>query len=403
MTSTTNVPAAFIVDAVRTPVGRIGGALAAVRPDDLAAGTIRALLDRWPDVDPAGIDEAYVGDANQAGEDNRNVARMACLLADLPTSVPAGTVNRLCGSGLDAIACASRAVAVGDADVALAGGVESMSRAPWVLQKPAKGYPTGHEQLWSTTLGWRMTNPTMPAQWTVALGEGAEILADRHAIGRDEQDEFALRSHQQADAAWAAGWFDAEVVPVPTAALARDECIRADTTLDKLASLKPVFRPDGTVTAGNSSPMNDGASMLLLASETGLARIGAEPLARIASRATSGVEPHLYGIGPVESVRLALKRAGITWSDLDAVELNEAFAAQSLACLREMPELDPSIVNIQGGAIALGHALGGSGARIVTTLAHRLRLTGGRFGLATMCIGVGQGIAAVIENVAAAR
>ncbi|MGD9998867.1 MAG: acetyl-CoA C-acyltransferase [Ilumatobacteraceae bacterium] len=393
----------FVLDAVRTPVGRIGGALAAVRPDDLAAGTVRALLDRWPALDPATIDEVYVGDANQAGEDNRNVGRMACLLAGLPTSVPGATVNRLCGSGLDAIACASRAVAVGDADVALAGGVESMSRAPWVLQKPAKGYPTGHEQLWSTTLGWRMTNPAMPKEWTVALGEGAELLADRHSIGRDEQDEFALRSHQQADAAWTSGWFDAEVVPVAAAALDRDECIRADTTLAKLASLKPVFRPDGTVTAGNSSPMNDGASMLLLASETGLARIGAEPLARIVSRASSGVEPHLYGIGPVESVRVALKRAGITWSDLDAVELNEAFAAQSLACLREMPELDPSIVNAQGGAIALGHALGGSGARIVTTLVHRLRRTGGRFGLATMCIGVGQGIAMVVENVGAAR
>ncbi|MBI5087467.1 MAG: thiolase family protein [Actinobacteria bacterium] len=398
---------AYIVDAVRTPVGRLGGALAAVRPDDLAAGAIRALLALWPGVDPTGsdpapIDEVYVGDANQAGEDNRNVARMACLLAGLPTTVPGGTVNRLCGSGLDAIACASRAIAVGDADLAIAGGVESMSRAPWVLQKPAKGYPTGHEQLWSTTLGWRMTNPAMPQQWTVALGEGAELLAERHSIGRDEQDQFALQSHQRADAAWSAGWFADEVVPVATAALERDECIRADTTLDKLASLKPVFRPDGTVTAGNSSPMNDGASMLLLASEAGLARTGAMPLARIVSRATSGVDPHLYGIGPVESVRLALERAGITWADLDAVELNEAFAAQSLACLREMPELDPSIVNTQGGAIALGHALGGSGARIVTTLAHRLRRTGGRYGLATMCIGVGQGIAMVLESTGSA-
>jgi acetyl-CoA acyltransferase len=326
---------------------------------------------------------------------------MACLLAGLPTSVPAATVNRLCGSGLDAIMCASRAVAVGDADIAIAGGVESMSRAPWVLQKPAKGYPTGHEQLWSTTLGWRMTNPSMPQQWTVALGEGAELLADRHSIGRDEQDEFALQSHQRADHAWTSGWFDGEIVAPAGAELARDECIRADTTLEKLAKLKPVFRAEGTVTAGNSSPMNDGSSMLLLASAAGASRLGGTPMARIVSRATSGVEPHLYGIGPVESVRLALKRAGISWAQLDAVELNEAFAAQSLACLREMPELDPAIVNTQGGAIAIGHPLGGSGARIVTTLAHRLRRTGGRYGVATMCIGVGQGIAMVIENLSA--
>jgi len=395
------VNAALILDAVRTPFGRIGGALAGVRPDDLAAGTLRALLDRTAGLDPAAIDEVYVGDANQAGEDNRNVARMALLLAGAPTSVPGGTVNRLCGSGLDAIFCASRAVAVGDADIAIAGGVESMSRAPWVLQKPSKGYPTGHEQLWSTTLGWRMTNPKMPAQWTVALGEGAEILADLHAIGREEQDEFALRSHRAAAAAWAAGSFADEVVPVPGTSLAIDECIRAETTMEKLAALAPVFRPTGTVTAGNASPMNDGASMLLLASEAGAARCAATPLARIVSRATSGTDPHLYGIGPVESVRLALKRAGIGVDDLAAVELNEAFAAQSLACLREMPELDPSIVNTQGGAIAIGHPLGGSGARIVTTLVHRLRRTGGRYGLATMCIGVGQGIAIVIENLSA--
>jgi acetyl-CoA acyltransferase len=395
------VPAdAYIIDAVRTPFGRLGGALAGVRPDDLAAAALRGLLDRCPALDPGTIDEVYLGDANQAGEDNRNVGRMAGLLAGLPTSVPGATVNRLCGSGMDAIFCASRTVAVGDADLAIAGGVESMSRAPWVLQKPAKGYPTGHEQLWSTTLGWRMTNPMMPKQWTVALGEGAELLADLHKIGRDEQDEFALRSHQSAAAAWDAGWFDAEIVSVPGNELGRDECIRADTTLAKLSSLKPVFRPDGgTVTAGNASPMNDGASMVLLASEAGVARVGASPMARVVSRATSGVDPHMYGIGPVESVRLALKRAGISFGDLAAVELNEAFAAQSLACLREMPELDPSIVNTQGGAIAIGHPLGGSGARIVATLAHRLRRTGGRYGLATMCIGVGQGIAIVIENV----
>ena len=390
---------AYIVDAVRTPIGKIGGALAAVRPDDLAAATLRGLLDRHPGLDPGTIDEVYVGDANQAGEDNRNVARMASLLAGLPTTVPGGTVNRLCGSGMDAILCASRAVAVGDADIAVAGGVESMSRAPWVLPKPTTGYPTGHEQLWSTTLGWRMTNPKMPEHWTVTLGEGAELLADLHAISREEQDAFALATHQRAAAAWDAGWFDAETVSVPGVELARDECVRADTSLSKLSSLRAVFRPAGTVTAGNSSPMNDGASMLVLASAAGLAGIGSSPLARIVSRATSGVDPHLYGVGPVESVRLAMKRAGITWSDLDAVELNEAFAAQALACLREMPELDPATVNTHGGAIAIGHPLGASGARIVTTLAHRLRRTGGRYGVAAMCIGVGQGIALVIENV----
>ena len=390
---------AYIVDAVRTTIGKIGGALAAVRPDDLAAATLRGLLDRHPGLDPGTIDEVYVGDANQAGEDNRNVARMASLLAGLPTTVPGGTVNRLCGSGMDAILCASRAVAVGDADIAVAGGVESMSRAPWVLPKPTTGYPTGHEQLWSTTLGWRMTNPKMPEHWTVTLGEGAELLADLHAISREEQDAFALASHQRAAAAWDAGWFDAETVSVPGVELARDECVRADTSLSKLSSLRAVFRPAGTVTAGNSSPMNDGASMLVLASSAGLAGIGSSPLARIVSRATSGVDPHLYGVGPVESVRLAMKRAGITWSDLDAVELNEAFAAQALACLREMPELDPATVNTHGGAIAIGHPLGASGARIVTTLAHRLRRTGGRYGVAAMCIGVGQGIALVIENV----
>ena len=389
----------YIVDAVRTPIGKIGGALAAVRPDDLAAATLRGLLDRHPGLDPGTIDEVYVGDANQAGEDNRNVARMASLLAGLPTTVPGGTVNRLCGSGMDAIFCASRAVAVGDADIAVAGGVESMSRAPWVLPKPATGYPTGHEQLWSTTLGWRMTNPKMPEHWTVTLGEGAELLADLHAISREEQDAFALASHQRAAAAWDAGWFDAEMVSVPGVELARDECVRADTSLSKLSSLRAVFRPAGTVTAGNSSPMNDGASMLVLASSAAVAGIGSPPLARIVSRATSGVDPHLYGVGPVESVRLAMKRAGITWSDLDAVELNEAFAAQALACLREMPELDPATVNTHGGAIAIGHPLGASGARIVTTLAHRLRRTGGRYGVAAMCIGVGQGIALVIENV----
>jgi acetyl-CoA acyltransferase len=328
---------------------------------------------------------------------------MAVLLAGLPVTIPGATVNRLCGSGLEAVADASRAVAVGDADVVLAGGVESMSRAPWVLPKPAKGYPTGHEQLWSTTLGWRMTNPRMPSEWTIALGEGAEVMADKYSISREEQDAFALASHLKATAAWDAGHFDREVVPVVDVELARDECIRPDSTPEKLAALTPVFRPGGTVTAGNSSPMNDGASTLVLASEEGARRAGAAPLARIMARATSGVEPHLFGIGPVAAAREALDRAGVAWSDLAAVELNEAFAAQSLACLAEWPDLDPAIVNPQGGAIAIGHPLGCSGARILTTLVHHLRRTGGRYGLAAMCIGVGQGIAVIVENVATAR
>jgi acetyl-CoA acyltransferase len=390
----------YIVDAVRTPVGRLGGALAGVRPDDLAACAVRALVDRVPDLDPAAVDEVYLGDANQAGEDNRNVARMAVLLAGLPTTVPAATVNRLCGSGLEGVIAASRAVSVGDADVAIAGGVESMSRAPWILPKPAKGFPTGHEQLWSSTLGWRMVNPAMPSEWAVALGEGAELLADKYGISRDEQDEFALRSHQRAEAAWTAGSFASEVVPVPGSALDRDESIRPDTSLEKLGGLQPVFRSSaGTVTAGNSSPMNDGAAVLLVTSKPGLDRTGRPPLARVVSAATSGVDPHLYGIGPVEAGRTALQRAGIEWDDLAGVELNEAFAAQSLACLREWPDLDPAIVNPLGGAIAIGHPLGASGARILTTLVHHLTRTGGRYGMAAMCIGVGQGIAVVVENV----
>lgn len=390
---------AFIVDAVRTPLGRIGGALAAVRPDDLLAGAVRALVERNPSVDPASIDEVYAGDANGAGEDNRNVGRMAVLLAGLPTTIPAATVNRLCGSGIEAIFGASRTVAVGDADVAVACGVESMTRAPWVLLKPAKGYPTSHEQLWNSALGWRMTNPKMPGAWTISLGEGAEVLADKYSISRERQDAFALLSHQRAAAAWAAGHFDAEIVQVDEAPMERDECIRADSTIETLMKLKPVFRQGGTVTAGNASPMNDGAAAMLVMSSRGLEQSQATPMARIVSRATSGVDPHLFGIGPVEAARLALRRAGLTWDDLSAVELNEAFAAQSLACLREWPELDPSIVNQQGGAIAIGHPLGCSGVRIVTTLAHHLRRTGGRYGLAAMCIGVGQGIAVVVERV----
>jgi acetyl-CoA acetyltransferase family protein len=380
------VPEVYITDAVRTAVGKLGGALAGTRPDDLAATVVRALAERNPGLEP---DEVYFGAANQAGEDNRNVARMAVLLAGLPTTVPGATVNRLCGSGMEAAFSASRAIAAGDERVCIAGGVEAMSRAPWVVLKPDKPFPRGHETLWSTTLGWRMVNPHMPDEWTVSLGEGAEILADRYAITRDRQDEFALRSHHKAAAAWERGTFADEVVALPE--LARDESIRADTSLEKLGQLKPVFRKDGTVTAGNSSPMNDGASALVLSARADGA------LARVASRASSAVEPQLYGIGPVEAANRALARAGIGWGDLAAVELNEAFAAQSLACLAEWPELDPEIVNVNGGAIALGHALGNSGTRLLTTLAHELRRRGGGWGLATMCIGVGQGVAMVIE------
>jgi 3-oxoadipyl-CoA thiolase len=393
----------WIVDAVRTPIGRAGGALAGVRPDDLAATAVRALVDRVPELDPADIDDVYLGDANGAGEDNRNVARMAVLLAGLPTSVPGATVNRLCGSGLEAVADASRAIAAGDADVCIGGGVESMTRAPWVVLKPDAAFPRQHETMWSTTLGWRMVNPRMPEAWTISLGEGAEVLADRFEIGRDEQDEFAVASHRRAAAAWDAGRFADEAIDVPgddgRPRLDRDESIRPDTSVEKLARLRPAFRTDGsgTVTAGNASPLNDGAAAVLLSSDEALRRLDRPPLARIVSRAAAGVEPPLYGLGPVPATEAALKRAGIGWSDIRAVELNEAFAAQSLACIRHWPDLDPAIVNPNGGAIAIGHPLGCSGARILTTLAWELRRRGGGYGLATMCIGVGQGIAMVIE------
>ena len=389
--------AVYILDAVRTPTGRHGGALSAVRPDDLAALVIERLVARHPELDPARIDDVYFGNGNGAGEENRNVARMASLLAGLPTSVPGATVNRLCGSGMEAAIDASRAIAAGDASLCIAGGVESMSRAPWVVQKPERGFARGHETMHSTTLGWRMVNPRMPGQWTVSLGEGAELLADRYSISREAQDAFAVRSHQRAHAAWERGAFADEVVPVPDVELDRDEGIRPDTSVEKLAKLRPSFRPDGTVTAGNASPLNDGAAAVLLGDEAGARAAGSDPLARIAARATSAVEPHLYGIGPVEAANRALERAGIGWGDLEVVELNEAFAAQSLACLADWPELDREIVNPNGGAIALGHPIGCSGARLLTTLVHELRRRGGGWGLATMCIGVGQGIATVVE------
>jgi acetyl-CoA acetyltransferase family protein len=390
---------AYIVDAVRTPIGRHGGALASVRPDDLAAHALRSLMARNSSVDPALVEEVYFGAANGAGEDNRNVARMATLLAGLPISIPGATVNRLCGSGMEAVISAARTVLTGDADVCIAGGVESMTRAPWVVLKPAKGYTTTTETMWNTSLGWRMTNPLMPAEWAVSLGEGTEQLADKYSVSRDAQDAFAAASHVKAHAAWEAGHFDAESIPYPDVALTRDECIRPDSSVESLAKLKPSFRKTGTITPGNASPLNDGSAALLIMSEEGLRRTGATPLVRIAGRGTSGVEPQFFGIGPVTASRLALKRSGIGFGDLSAVELNEAFAAQSLACLGEMPELDPTIVNQQGGAIAIGHPLGASGARILTTLVHHLARTGGRYGLATMCIGVGQGIACVLERV----
>ncbi|MFF8835435.1 thiolase family protein [Streptomyces sp. NPDC015130] len=388
----------YIVDAVRTPVGRYGGALAAVRPDDLAAHVLRALLDRTPALDPARIDDVFLGNANGAGEENRDVARMAALLAGVPVTVPGVTVNRLCGSGLEAVIQAYRAVAVGDASVVLAGGVESMSRAPWVLPKPDRAYPAGHQELHSTTLGWRMVNPRMPAEWTVSLGEGAELVAEKHAVGREAQDAYALASHAKAAEAWATGAFDAEVVPVDGTGLARDESVREDGSLAALARLRPVFREGGTVTAGNASPLNDGASVLLITDEAGLRATGREPLARITASGVSGIEPQYFGLGPVEAARRALDRAGRDFADLAVLELNEAFAAQALGCLAEWPELDPAVVNPRGGAIALGHPLGSSGARLAGTVAHQLAALGSGTGLATLCIGVGQGLALVLER-----
>lgn len=388
----------YIVDAVRTPIGRFGGALSSVRPDDLAAHVVKALVDRTPGLDPDRIDDVYFGDANGAGEDNRDVARMAVLLAGLPVSVPGVTVNRLCGSGLEAVIQAARAIALGDASVVLAGGVESMSRAPWVLPKPERAFPAGHQELYSTTLGWRMTNPRMPAEWTVSLGEGAELIADKHALTREQQDAFALASHRKAAAAWAEGLYDGEVVPYRGVELTRDESIRDTTSMEALAKLKPSFRPDGTVTAGNASPLNDGAAALLLVDDAGLRACGREPLARIRTSAVTGIEPQLFGLGPVEAVQRALTKAGRSFADLTTFELNEAFAAQSLGCLAEWPDLDPAVVNPRGGAIAIGHPLGASGARLAGAVAHQLAAAGSGTGLAALCIGVGQGLALVLER-----
>jgi acetyl-CoA acetyltransferase family protein len=388
----------FVVDAVRTPVGRFGGALAKVRPDDLAALVVRALLERSPSLDPAGVDEVYFGAANQAGEDNRNVARMAVLLAGLPTSVPGSTMNRLCASGLDAVVNAARAIAVGDASIMVAGGVESMTRAPYVLPKSDRPFPAGDATVFSTTLGWRLVNPAMPAEWTVSLGESTEILGEKYGITREAADRFAARSQRLAAQAWTDGRYDAAVVPVPGVELERDEGIRDGVTPETLAGLKPVFRTDGTVTAGNASQLSDGAAALLLADEAGVAALGAEPLARITATGVDAVDPQVFGIGPVQAVRRALSKSGRTLDDVTTMELNEAFAAQSLACLSEWPELDPDLVNPHGGAIAIGHPLGCSGARLAGAVAHQLAAAGSGVGVAALCIGVGQGLAVTMER-----
>ncbi|MER5540587.1 thiolase family protein [Streptomyces mirabilis] len=388
------MPASFVYDAVRTPFGRYGKALADVRPDDLAAVVMHATVERTG-LDPARIDDVIFGDANQAGEDNRDVARFGALLAGFPTSVPGVTVNRLCGSSVEAVIQASRAIEAGDADIVLAGGVESMSRAPYVVEKSTKPFPAGNQTMWNTSIGWRMVNPRLPKEWTISNGESAEKLAGIHRISREEQDAFAARSHRLAARAWADGVFDREIVQVDGHPLARDESIRDESTVEVLAGLRPAFAANGTVTAGNSSPINDGASAVLVAREGVL---DAEPLARIAGRAAFGNDPDIFGVAPVEAANRALARAGRTWADVDLVELNEAFAAQSLACLRLWSDLDPKKVNAHGGAIAMGHPLGASGGRVIGHAAHELARRGGGIAVVAICIGVGQGLAVVLER-----
>ena len=388
---------AHVYAATRTPFGRFNGALSGTRPDDLAATALSGVLAKAPGLDPERIGDVFWGNANGAGEDNRNVGRMAVLLAGLPTSVPATSVNRLCGSSLDAAIMASRAVETGDADVVVAGGVESMTRAPWVLPKPSRGFPAGDATAVSTTLGWRLVNERMPEEWTISLGECNERLQERFGISRQRQDEFAARSHELAAEAWADGFYDALVTPVDGVELPRDESIREGTTVEKLAGLKTAFRPDGTITAGNASPLNDGASALLIGSAEAAEHLGVAPIARIAGRGVHALDPQDFGFAPVEAANAALGRAGIGWSDVGAVELNEAFAVQSLACV-DAWNIDPDIVNTKGGAIAIGHPLGASGARILGTLAHRLAESGDRWGVAAICIGVGQALAVVLEN-----
>jgi 3-oxoadipyl-CoA thiolase len=403
------VPEALIIDAVRTPMGRYRGALAGVRPDDMAAHVIAAAVER-SGIDPAALADVYLGAANQAGEDNRDVARMASLLAGLPVSVPGVTVNRLCASGLEAVNQASRSIRLGEGALYLAGGVESMSRAPWVVPKPERGLPRGAQTMHDTALGWRLVNPRMAERYsTESMGETAENVAERYRVGRAEQDEFALRSHQCAVAAGREGRFADEIVPIEApgldgrsgAVLERDEGPREDTSLEALAKLRPAFREGGTVTAGNASTLNDGAACLILASEEQAAALGARPLARIVAVGVAGVDPAYMGIGPVEAIPRALRTAGLALGDIDLMEINEAFAAQVIACVGEL-EIDPDRLNVNGGAIALGHPLGCSGARLLTTLAWELRRRGGRYGVAALCVGVGQGVATIIENPEAA-
>jgi len=394
-----------IVAALRTPIGRHGGALARVRPDDLAAGVIRALVERTG-VDVSAVDDVILGCANQAGEDNRNVARMASLLAGLPVEIPGQTVNRLCGSGLQAVASAAQAIRAGEGEVFVAGGVESMSRSPWVMLKPEEGFVRAAPVTADTTVGWRFTNPAMPREWTISLGETAEAVAARCGVSREEQDAFALESQRRAACAIADGRFDDEIVPVTVAGrrgdatvVSRDEHPRPDVTMQSLAAMKAAFvKQNGTVTAGSSSGINDGASVLLVMSEPAARRAGLEPMARIVTSAVAGVSPDVMGLGPIPATRKALARAGLRMADIDLVELNEAFASQSVACMRELG-CDPARVNVNGGAIALGHPLGASGARVLTTLVHEMRRRQAARGLATMCIGVGQGIAMIVERV----
>jgi len=396
---------AFLVEVVRTPMGAYRGALSGVRPDDLAAHTIRAAVER-SGVDPAEVTDVYFGAANQSGEDNRDVARMAALLAGLPHSVPGATVNRLCASGLEAVNCAARAVKLGEGDFYLAGGVESMSRAPWVVEKPERGLPRGPQTMHDTTLGWRMINPRMAELGvsTESMGETGENVAQRYGVSREDQDAFALRSHQRAVAATEAGHFTEEIVPVEaprgreTVLVEADEGPRPDASLEKMADLRPVFREGGTVTAGNASTLNDGAACLLVASEQGVEKLGAEPLARVLGSGVAGVDPAYMGIGPALAVPRALAASGLELEQIDLIELNEAFASQVLACAHELG-IDEERLNVNGGAIALGHPLGCSGARLTTTLVRELRRRGGRYGIATMCVGVGQGLATVFESI----
>jgi len=384
----------FVYDAVRTPFARHGKAFADVRPDDLAATVMASVVERTG-IDPARIEDVIFGDANQAGEDNRNVARFGALLAGFPSSVPGTTINRLCGSSLDAVIQGSRAIEAGDADVILAGGVESMTRAPFVVEKSPRPFPAANQTMWNTSIGWRMTNPRLRKDWTISNGESAEKLAEIYGISREEQDAFAARSHRLAAAAWADGRFDDEIVQVEGHALTRDEGIRDDSTAEVLAGLRPAFRKDGSVTAGNSSPINDGASAVLLGAEGVL---DAEPLARIAGRAAFGNDPDVFGVAPVEAANRALARAGRSWSDVSFVELNEAFASQTLACAKLWTELDPALLNENGGAIAIGHPLGASGGRIIARAAHELKRRGGGVAVTAICIGVGQGLAVVLER-----